>query len=475
MLDGITEVVEDGELVLEQELLSHQYDFIEDTKTRVLGLASGYGGGKTFAIAIKHIILMQMNPGVDSIFAEPTNSLLIQLAMPALEQVLDQYGITYSLVKHPLPIYTCMVYSEKLKRDVPTRLLCCSMENYKRLVGLNCSHVSLDEFDTTDQVIAYSAFTKLLGRLRAGRVRQMNIVSTPEGFMAMYRIFVSDVRQKPELAGKRRIIHAKTTDNPYVPPDFIENMLDSYDAKLVEAYVEGKFVNLKAGVIYYNYSTIDSASQETIRPGEDLHIGQDFNIGHMASVIYVIRQVNELQPVFRQDVYTGEWYQRDEWVSVDVWHAVDEISDAFDTADTIKILKERYQTADDYHKILIYPDASGKNRQTNAIVSDIAMLEQAGFEVYCHDSNPAVRDRINSVNIRLKNSKGIRRLFVNEDKCPNLSDCLRRQGYNPKTGEPEKGGDNDASHMNDAFGYPIAYNFPIERPTFLPHEIQVER
>lgn len=449
---------------VEIELLPHQHDLMMDTSHRVMGLAAGYGGGKTFVASFKHVYLMTLNPGADSIFAEPTNALLTQLAFPALEHALTTMGIPFKLVKSPIPIYTCMV------NGVKTRLVCCSMENYERLIGLNCSHVTLDEFDTTKQEIAYQAFIKLLGRLRAGNVRQLNIVSTPEGFRAMYQIFVADLRKKPELASQRRIIHARSIDNPHLPDDFIETMFAGYDEKLVDAYINGLFVNMKSGVVYHQYNTEYNGSTETIQPGETLYIGQDFNVEKMASVVYVERwhDFDVMGSIYCES--TGHYdYGVTGRESLRCFHAVDEIARGFDTASTIRTLQERYQQGqpgdDSWHDIRIYPDASGRNRKSvNASETDISMLEDAGFTVCAPLANPPVKDRINSVNAMFKNAAGQRRLFVNEDRCPEFADCLRRQAWNPKTGEPEKGGENDPSHMNDAGGYPIAYEFPIIRP-----------
>lgn len=446
----------------EIELLPHQYDLITDTQHKVMGLASGYGGGKTFIGTYKHVYLMTLNPGVDSIFAEPTYPLIIQLAVPALKEALKALGIPFKYKKSD-QMFECIVAGQE------TRLLLCSMENYERLIGVNASHVTLDEFDTTKAEIAYKAFEKLLGRLRAGNVRQLNIVSTPEGFRAMYQIFVADVRKKPSLKKQRRLIKAKSTDNPHLPEDFIETMFAGYDDKLVEAYVNGEFVNLKSGVVYHQYDTALNRSYAVIEPGETLHIGQDFNVGKMASVVFVDRWMNlDVASVVWNEA-KGDYDTVIEKHPFRTFHAVDEIADGFDTEATIKELQYRYQQgkpgSDTYHHIRMYPDASGRNRKSvNASTTDIALLEAAGFEIRADLANPPVKDRINAVNAFFKNASGQRRLYVNEDKCPELVDCLRRQSWDAKTGEPEKGGENDPSHMNDAFGYPIVHEFPIVRP-----------
>ena len=126
----------------------------------------------------------------------------------------------------------------------------------------------------------------------------------------------------------------------------------------------------------------------------------------------------------------------------------------YDTPEMITIIKERWPG----HKIIMYPDATGKSRKTvNASTSDLALLEQAGFWVRANPSNPLVKDRILAMNTALKNGK----IFVNTDKCETVAACLEKQIYN-KNGSPDK--DSGVDHQNDASTYPIAFEMPIHKP-----------
>ena len=178
------------------------------------------------------------------------------------------------------------------------------------------------------------------------------------------------------------------------------------------------------------------AVSQTVRDGEPIRVGMDFNVTKMASTIYVVRNGDE-------------------------WHAVDELKDIFDTPDMVQAIRNRYQK----NRVIVYPDASGKSRKTvDASKSDITTLQQAGFEVRANNSNPAVKDRIMSVNKRFELCK----LFVNDVKCPTVAKHLEQQAYDAN-GEPDKS--NGFDHQNDATGYPIAYEYPINRNT--PQKVQV--
>lgn len=408
------------------DALPHQVELFNDLKTKILGLCSGFGGGKSWAAARKAVQLALLNPGCDGIVTEPTIPLLVKVMYPALEEALRDAGLKFRFVKND------KIYYVRIKGRT-TRIICDSMENYERLIGVNAAWIVADEFDTSKQDIAIAAYQKLLGRLRAGVIRQFVIVSTPEGFRAMYQIFILEGTKD-----SKRLIKAKTTDNHHLPDDYIDTLRAQYPENLIEAYLNGEFVNLTSGTIYYCYDSDKNASSASVRDGEALYIGMDFNVQHMAAVVHVLR------PDGKGGVCP---------------HAVEEFTELFDTSDMIEKLTMRFG---DRHQINVYPDSSGKNRKTNnASTSDIAMLEEAGFNVHYTEANPPVRSRINAVNAMFCNGKGDRRYFVNSTACPSYSRALQYQIYDAKTGEPDKKSGFD--HVNDAGGYYIAYNFPIIR------------
>ena len=119
-------------------------------------------------------------------------------------------------------------------------------------------------------------------------------------------------------------------------------------------------------------------------------------------------------------------------------------------------IKQRFKT-----KIVIYPDPSAKQRKTSAGgLTDLAILKNAGFDVKCRNSAPLVRDRINSVNAKLKNAKGKNSLFI-LNSCKNVIKSIERQIYKEGTHVPDK--DSGYDHFNDALGYMVEYNFPLKR------------
>jgi hypothetical protein len=117
-----------------------------------------------------------------------------------------------------------------------------------------------------------------------GVVNSIGVTTTPEGVRFVYDAF------KREPKANYSMVQASTYENEeYLPPDYISTLLDDYPQELISAYLMGEFVNLTSGTVYRNYDRIRCRSAEVIKDREPLHIGQDFNVGNMASVINVER------------------------------------------------------------------------------------------------------------------------------------------------------------------------------------------
>ncbi len=394
----------------------------------------GYGSGKTWVGGMATCIHHYEHPRVNSGYFAPTYAMIRDIFYPTIDEVAFEMGMR---VETKEGNKECHFYSGKQYRGTT---ICRSMENPNTIIGFKIGHALVDELDTLPTIKASLAWRKILARMRAsgdGLRNGIDVTTTPEGFRQTHKLFVADLQERPDLAKNYGLVQASTYENEMnLPEDYIPSLFEAYTKELVEAYINGQFVNLTSGTVYRNYDRVRCNSAETIKPptkvdgkmvGEPLFIGMDFNVTKMAATIYVQRPNG--------------------------WHAVAELKDVFDTPDMIKVIKERWQ--DKGHRILVYPDASAKGRETvDASKSDIALLEQARFTVRANASNPSVKDRINAVNKQFEQG----RLWVNAKACPTAAKCLEGQTYDDD-GEPDKKGGFD--HQNDATTYPIAYEHPI--------------
>lgn len=401
----------------EIKLLNHQYEVLADTTTKIIGLVGGYGNGKTYTACRKAIQLSYLNQGFTGIVTEPTYPMLRDIFIPEMKTALEEWGVPYKFNASNSIFFLDI-------NGIETKILCMSMENVERLVGVNAAWVICDEFDTTKAEISYKAFNKLLGRLRAGNVRQFVITTTPEGYRSTHRIFVEEANEN------KRLIKAKTTDNKYLPIDFIETLKAQYDNKLLKAYLDGEFVNLTSGNIFYSFNRDIHNSDIIENDFEEINISQDFNIGASVSIVYIKRGNEEV--------------------------AINEF-ESYDTKGVIANIKTKYPN----RVINIYPDASGKNRKTSATETDLDLLRNAGFRVYVNTRNPEVEERY----ILTNNCFDKNILKVNTKRCPKFTKAIEQHGRNEK-GEPEKFSQaGSVDDYTDAGTYYIAYKYPIARPT----------
>lgn len=402
-------------MIKEVKLLNHQYEVLADTETKIIGMVSGFGGGKTYTMCRKAIQLAILNKGFTGIATEPTHDMLRNIFIPEMISALEEWGIKYKLNK---AISTFLLYID----GIETKIICMSMENYERLVGINASWAVMDEVDTSKGDIAEKAYNKILGRIRTGNIRQLCIFSTPEGFSFLYKCFVKEIDK-----GSKRLIKARTLDNKYLPQDFIDTLKSQYPPNLLQAYLNGEFVNLNSGTIYSYFNRETHHSNEDYQDKETIYVSQDFNYLGCISIVYVKRN------------------------GFDV--AIDEII-SNDTKSIIENIKYRYPNS----YVCIYPDASGNAHKTSSNTTDIEMLRQAGFSVFVNSRNPSVRDRINITNNLFDKQK----VKVNVYKCPKFTEALEQHSYDEKTGEPCKySGGATVDDFTDGGTYYLAYEYPI--------------
>ncbi|EKT54605.1 terminase large subunit domain-containing protein [Providencia rettgeri] len=402
---------------------------------------AGFGSGKTWVGCGGICKGMWEFPKINQGYFAPTYPQIRDIFYPTIEEVAFDWGLKVNIVESNKEVH---FYEGRKCRGT---VICRSMEKPETIVGFKIGNALIDELDVMKSDKAQKAWRKIIARMRynvTGLRNGIDVTTTPEGFKFVYQQFVKEVREKPELSTLYGLVQASTFDNEKnLPPDYIPSLMSSYPPELIKAYLRGQFTNLTSGTIYHTFDRKLNNSEEEEQSGETLYIGMDFNVGKMAGIVHVLR--------------------------LGLPHAVTEIINAYDTPDMIRIIKERFWLYDgsSYKKvreIYIYPDASGDSRKSNnASSTDIAQLKQAGFHVIVNNSNPPVKDRINSMNAMFCNAEGARRYKVNVKRCPVYSESLEQQIWDPKSGEPDKKADND--HPNDAGGYFIVKQFPIIKPT----------
>lgn len=410
------------------------------------GFVGGYRSGKTFVGCVRLWQLASMHPGIKLGYFAPTYPHIRDIFYDTIQEVAEEYSenigrqctIKINKSEHRVTMFINGIEYATVK--------CKSMDQPYAIVGFDISHALVDEIDCMKKDKADSAWKKIVARMSSVRedysVNTVDFTTTPEGFNWMYDFFVKKLREQPEMQRFYSLVKASTKQNELnLPSDYIDKLYATYPPNLVDAYVDGEFVNLLSGNIYNQYTSENQSDEVVTEADHTLRVGMDFNVTKMAARVFVYRNNNP--------------------------HCVAEFNELYDTSDMIEHIKMRYPDK----KIIVYPDASGKNRKSNgADETDIKLLKDAGFKVRANDANPRVKTRINSVNAMFCNALGVRSLYVNRNECPVTHEELEQQIYTDK-GEPDKSAGKD--HGNDAFGYFIAYEHGINKETMAIPKIQM--
>lgn len=399
------------------QLTDPQFEFVT-AEDQFPAMVAGFGSGKTHAAVVRTLTKKLQYPRQNVAYYLPTYDLVRRIGFPRFSEQLEELGVRFKTNKVDNVIDV---------QDAGT-IIFRTLDTPERIIGYEVADSLVDELDTLKEDQAREAWNKVISRNRQkkpdGSVNSVGVATTPEGFR-----FVYDRWQRSPAPGYR-IIKASTMSNAAnLPAGYIDSLRASYPSNLLAAYLDGEFVNLVAGSVYPEFDRRLNASTETIKTGEALHVGMDFNVSKMAAVVHVLRG--------------------------DEPHAVKEYTQVLDTPAMAALLKARHPG----HPIMVYPDASGQARKSNnASESDHAILRAAGFSVRVNATNPRVKDRVLSVNAMV-HKEGDRRYRVNPETCPELVESLEKQAYD-RHGEPDKAGGLD--HVIDAAGYFIVYRYPIQ-------------
>ena len=203
----------------------------------------------------------------------------------------------------------------------------------------------------------------------------------------------------------RHVYYSVTTDNPFLPSWYIEQLKQQYDPKEAQRMIYGKWVSLISDVIYHQYDREgDTHFKKNIDwqvvPGVPIHICYDFNIGVGKPLSCCLFQyINGTFHFFDEIVIEG---QR--------------------TQDSLEEMAARGLL--DYPcTYIIHGDATGRHRDTRSRKSDYEIIENwlrnyhgkhglIRMQIDVPRANPPVRERHNKVNSVMRNEAGEVRLQI---------------------------------------------------------------
>ena len=453
-------------------LLPTQYKFYTSEAMNV-AYVGGYGSGKTRALCELAIKSAISNPYAPGALVAPTYGMLNDPVLVKLEELMEEKKMKYTINKASMRI---------LLPEIPTSIVMMSGDKPERIKGPDWSFVGVDEAATVKEL----SWKNCIARVRhpLAKFRKRFIATTPEGLDNWVYVefvekvenakvfliraaeelkeikakgkkpnptFVKRVKEAYRRVSSYEIFFASSRENTFLDAEVVLELENAYDEKLVQAYVEGKFIDLSGSHVYYAFGPHNVSNKVVFNINLPVFVSCDFNVQPMCWVLF-------------------QYHHSKIWVFDEIF-----IENNADTAlATDKMLGKlkvlwagfNYSGLEIPQHITIFGDPAGRARTTAgdtdyAIIEEILRQNRIGFVNAVSKAAPLVKDKINNTNSAIQDREGVGSRILIHPRCENLIKDFQHV-KRAKDGGIDKR-NLKWSHMTDALGYAISEIMPIRR------------
>jgi len=234
------------------------------------------------------------------------------------------------------------------------------------------------------------------------------------------------------------VVEVNADDNPWFPDVLkAERELDRVnEPQRFDHIWRGAYDTGGEGRVYYRFDRNVHCAAPVVPKGTGaLQLACDFNVGEMHWLLCETHRESGRVHVLKEII--GHNTSTDEQAEVAAKVIADELTS-----------RKRYDVTTREHvramRLEAFCDASGANRTAVTALTHVSLLTQAGFRARHGGANPLITDRINTVQVLLRD----RRLSI-DPSCVRLIRALEQQAY--VDGKPDKS--NNIDHGVDALGY----------------------
>lgn len=435
---------------LEEQVSLQAFLFIH-TPYKFHWLCAGIGVGKSYILAKYVLRRVMTNWETVGLIAANTHDQLAQSTLPHLFAVLDDAvgEENYVMNKAPPKAWKSRnlfkkgyqgIISIKTGIGKVAHILTRTLNSFKAIRGITIGWAVLDEINDTK----LEAFEEIKERLRCGlsHVLQLLVVGMPDlpGDNWTWEAFTPE---DPEAAKMFKITFQASTEARHLNWEkYLKPLLMTLDPLKALQRIFARIVIDQSGRAYYGYQDgINNVLKYEYDEYRPIYFEIDFNILSAAPASATVRQNFET---------------KDGLIDTQV---LDEISlEGKTTIEVCNAFLEKYSKHK--HQVWVFGDNTGNLNRT---VSEFQHIKNAFFPVFGNrlkipsfKSNPEVGQRVAAMNAMLCNAFGRARLFI-APHCKELIEDLRK--LMPKDGKIDKS-DAKRSHMSDALGYGIWFQFP---------------
>lgn len=330
-----------------------------------------------------------------------------------------------------------------------SQLVVVGMDKPERIEGVPWDGGVLDEYGNMKE----KAWKEHVRPALSDRHGWCWFIGVPEGRNHYYDL---DKQAKADTSGDWDSFHWKSAD--ILPADEIQAAKRDLDELTYLQEYEASFISFE-GRAYYSFDERYNTAKVKYNPKAPLILCLDFNVAPgTAAIIQEKTRFTEGHPVIGDSLtcIIGEVYiERN--------------------SNTVMVCNKIVHDWDQHEGLIyVYGDASGGAKGSAKVegsdwelVRNILGNHFGRDRVYYHvkRSNPYERERVNAVNSRCKSMDGIVRLYVDPSKAPHVvKDFEGVQLVSGGSGEIDKVRNPKLTHLTDAIGYYLEYEFPVSGP-----------
>lgn len=327
-----------------------------------------------------------------------------------------------------------------------SQLVVVGMDKPQRIEGNPWNGGVLDEYGNMKK----EAWGQNVRPALSDRLGWCWLIGVPEGRNHYYDL---DKAAKADDTGEWDSFHWISAD--ILPASEIASAKRDLDELTYKQEYEASFISFE-GQCYYVFDERYHCARILYNPRADLILCMDFNVAPgVAAVLQEKTRFEDGIPIIGDSVSAilGEVYIPR-------------------NSNTPMVCRKFIQDYGKHQgKIFVYGDASGGAEGSAKVSgSDWALVEKALYGHFGQDrvhfrvkwANPRERERVNAVNSRLKSADGIIRMYVDAARAPHVvKDFEGVQLIKGGSGEIDKKKDPNLTHLTDAIGYYVEYEFPI--------------
>lgn len=316
--------------------------------------------------------------------------------------------------------------------NIGSSLTVLGMDAPERVEGSMWDGGALDEYDNMKE----NVFAEHVQPVTSDTGAWIDFVGVPEGRRQGYELAM---KAKNDESG--RWSFWTWHSSLFLPDHIIQSAREDLDERTFRQEYEAEF-NTLAGVCYYVFDD-DCVADIPFRTDADTVIACDFNAGERPMAFGLLQ---------RED-------------NTDHWHVVREFVFQYSNTDSTCIAVKSFLQEHKFNgSLIVCGDYAGRRRESSASFSDYETIEYhfknfKGFEIVTRPTL-SVRDRVASLNTRLRNGAGKQQMKIDRS-CVELIKDLREVEWRP---DGVKIDDRNAkrTHISDAVSY-FTYNFyPVD-------------